>query len=318
MSKRRNRVTVLCFHADGTRSKYHFNSKPDYDRVRDEAKRDGVMVALVFDRKSLKEFVAVSRQTWKWRDIGYVGDTIRDIQFIFGTSKVKTEPKAEPVPEAAPEHYAGEAFTGPRSEWCAEMYPENEYRFEFTGECRPITDSDATQCYLCKGENSAFRCGRTGMAFPVWILRAVPCETKPADEHATAHQKGEPCNLPVNSVFAKRARGFRFEYAGECGAISGRWYVNRTGTKIVFGEYGGSGQTRELLIAVPDVDQAPKDCSLPVHREYKARAQGLRFFYTAKRGNPRGKWYVAKGGNKIMFGDKPTKRPITRRILTVF
>jgi hypothetical protein len=311
MSKRRNRVTVLCFYADGTRSKYHFNSKPNCERVQDEAKRDGVMVALVFDRKFPQGFVEVSRQTWRWRSIDYIGDTIRGLRFIFGAGEVKTEPEAE-IP--ASNHYNREPCNLP-TRWAAGRACAYS-TFQYTGEFRKPKAGEYYVGVDIPGISRA-AVDFKQLCDERWILRPVPAEANPADEPTTAHPKGEPCTLPVNIVFAKWARGFRFEYAGECGEYGGKWYVNRTGTQIVYGDKGDTGHERELLIAVPDVAKVQGDCPLPVHPTYKVRAKGLRFYETVNHGNPKGKWYVSKGGNTILFGDKPTKRPISRRLLNV-
>lgn len=85
--KHKPRVTVLCFFADGTQSKYYFNSKPDLARVQKEAVDDGVMVALVFNRKTpaivgyVTRYVidAISRKT--------VGNAVYVCESIFGKAK---------------------------------------------------------------------------------------------------------------------------------------------------------------------------------------------------------------------------------------
>lgn len=84
MSKRRNRVTVLCFYADGTQNKYQFNSAPDLGRVQDEAKRDNVAAALVFDRKDKCCACFITPFVREPRNRRSVGETIRFIESIFG------------------------------------------------------------------------------------------------------------------------------------------------------------------------------------------------------------------------------------------
>ena len=273
MSKRM-RATVLCFYADGTQNKYHFNSTPDYERVQNEAKRDGVMVALVFDKKYPQEFTEVSQHTWRWRRIGYIGETIRNIQFIFGTGEFRTEPQAE-IPASA--HYDGEPCTLP-PRWAAGRACADS-TFQYTGEFRKPKAGE----YYVGVDIPGISRAASDFKQPDderWILRAMPSEPNPAEAPTTAHQKGEPCTLPVDSTFAKRARGFHFEYAGEHGEYGGKWYVNRPGTKIVYGDKGNTGQKRDLLNAIPDVDKAQGDCPLPVHHAYHSRAKGLRFSYS--------------------------------------
>lgn len=135
--KRKPRVSVLCFYANGTKNKYHFNSKPDFDRVQKDVRQDKVVAAIVFDRKCaiIAMIAPYSAFFYDKTEIGYI---IRFLTRLFQNpttcDKLITSAIVKITEE--PEHYNGEPCNLPIYEY--DKYKADGLRFEYTSDKKQI------------------------------------------------------------------------------------------------------------------------------------------------------------------------------------
>lgn len=181
--KRKPRVSVLCFYADGTKNKYRFNSEPDLDRVQKEAREDKVSAAIVFDRKR-DGVCVVAPYAQSFYEKSNTGAIIVFLTRLFQNpatcDKIVTEAIIK-VP-AESEHYDGEPCNLPIYKLDAENAKGLRYEYmsnkkqHITKDSWFVTDEDDSrwgeECYICKWISY----NKTeGEYYP---LRAIPVEEK--------------------------------------------------------------------------------------------------------------------------------------------
>ena len=78
--RRKRRTTVLSFTIDGKMTEYRFTSKPDYSRILDEARADGIYLSIVFPGREPRNCKILTRLNVGDCPRSMVGELIRDMK----------------------------------------------------------------------------------------------------------------------------------------------------------------------------------------------------------------------------------------------